>query len=62
MKAEDLLGMTKKRAQDEAEIRNYIFRIIRIDTTDFQAYPDDVRTDRVCVEIDNGRVSKVTLT
>lgn len=62
MKAEDLLGMTKKRAQDEAEIRNYIFRIIRIDTTDFQAYPEDVRTDRVCVEIDNGRVSKVTLT
>ena len=60
MKPEDFLGLTKKAAQDKAEAKNLIFRLIRIDADPFFAYPDetDVCTTRICVEIDNGKVSK----
>lgn len=55
------LGLTKKRAQDRAEEMNLIFRLVRIDGKDFLGYPEDSRTDRLCVEIDNGAVSKATI-
>lgn len=57
------LGMTKKRAQDRAEEMNLIFRLVRIDGKDFLGYPpaEDKREDRLCVEIDNGAVSKATI-
>ena len=58
MEAKEFIGLSKKRAQNVAEERNLIFRLIRNDTEQFFAYPDDKRTDRVCVEIDNGKVSK----
>lgn len=61
MKAEDFLGMTKKGAQNHAEIRNLIFRIIRVDSDKYHDYPEDTRTDRVCVEIDNGKVTKASI-
>ena len=60
MKAEDFLGLTKKGAMDKAEQKNFIFRLIRINETNYFSYPSDVRPDRVCVEIDKGAVSKVT--
>lgn len=61
MKAEDFLGMTKKGAQNAAEMKNFIFRIIRVDNEKYLDYPEDTRTDRVCVEIDAGRVTKVSI-
>lgn len=60
MKSEDFLGLTKKGAQDKAEQKNFIFRLIRINETNYFSYPSDVRTDRVCVEIDKGAVTKVS--
>lgn len=56
----EFVGMTKKRAQDLAEFKNLIFRLISVDGDPFLAYPEDERTDRVCVEIENGKVSKAT--
>lgn len=61
MKAEDFIGMSKKRAQDAAEIRNFIFRVIRVDTDKYMDYPEDIRTDRICVEVDNGKVTKASI-
>jgi len=57
----DFIGMTKKRAQDVAELENLIFRLISIDGDPFLSYPEDERTDRVCVEIEDGKVSKATI-
>lgn len=59
--ASQFVGLSKKRAQDLAEAKNMVFRLIRVDGEGFFAYPDDSRTDRVCVEIDAGLVSKATL-
>ena len=55
------MGLSKKRAQDVAEGKNMIFRLIRIDAEDFYGYPEDKREDRVCVEIDHGTVSKASI-
>ncbi len=61
MQANDFLGMTKKGAQNKAEESNLIFRLIRIDSEPFLPYPEDTRTDRLCVEIDDGKVTKATI-
>ena len=61
MEANQFLGMSKKRAQDMAEGKNMIFRLIRIDGENFYPYPEDQRTDRICVEIDNGQVTKASI-
>lgn len=61
MKAEDFLGLNKKDAQNKADRYNFIFRLIRIDEKAFFSYPPDTREDRVCVEIDNGEITKATL-
>lgn len=62
-KPEEFLGLTRKDASNRAEMRNLIFRLIRIDSKDFFTYPaeDDIRTDRICIEIDNGKVSKAII-
>lgn len=60
LKSEDFLGLTKKGAQDKAEAKNLIFRLIRKDGENFFSYPNDTRADRVCVEIDKGAVTKAT--
>jgi hypothetical protein len=64
MDPNEYVGLTKKAAQDKAERKNAIFRLIRIDADKFFEYPDttDVRTDRICVEIDGGKVTKATVT
>lgn len=56
----DFVGMTKHRAQDVAEKRNLIFRLISVDGDPYLSYPEDERQDRVCVEIENGKVAKAT--
>ncbi len=61
MRAEDFIGLTKKTAQNKAEESNYIFRLIRIDGEPFLSWPEDVRSDRLCVEIDNGKVTKAVV-
>lgn len=59
--AEKYLDLTKRSAQNLSEQENLIFRLIRIDQESFLDYPEDVRSDRICVEIDNGKVSKAVL-
>lgn len=62
MKSEEFLGLTKKEAQNKAEARNLIFRLISIDGDKYFGYPEDGdRTDRVCVEITSGKVSKASI-
>ena len=59
--AQDFIGMSKKSAQDKAEKRNLIFRLIRFDQEMYFSYPEDVRDDRVCVELDNGVITKAII-
>ena len=59
--ADDFVGMGKRPAQNKAESLNLIFRLIRVDGETFLPYPDDVRSDRICVEIDNGQVSRAEI-
>lgn len=61
MNADTFLGLSKKRAQDVAEAKNIIFRLIRIDGEQFLPYPEETLTDRVCIEIDSGKVTKATI-
>ena len=61
MTSEKFLGLPKKDAQDLAEKLNMIFRTIRINEKNFFTYPEDERDDRICVEIDNGIVTKALL-
>lgn len=58
---DEFIGLTKKQAQDKAESKNLIFRLIKINGRDFFDYPEETRTDRICIEIENDRVSKATL-
>lgn len=57
----EYLGLTKKAAQNLAEKRGLIFRLISVDGEGFLPYPDDARDDRVCVEIQGGQVTKATV-
>jgi hypothetical protein len=61
MDAAQFIGMSKKGAQDAVEAKNMIFRLIRINAQSFYDYPDEPRTDRVCIEIDNGKVTKAVI-
>lgn len=61
MNAEDFVGLTKKGAQNKAESDNLIFRLVKLDGEDYLGLPEDKRTDRVCVEIENGKVVKATI-
>lgn len=57
----DFIGKSKKTAQDIAEKRNMIFRLIQSDDESFFPYPEDTRHDRVCIELKNGKVVKATI-
>ena len=61
MKEEDFLGLTKIDGQNKAESKNMLFRLIRIDDRSFFKYPDDSRIDRICVEIDKGKITKALI-
>jgi len=61
--AEKYIGMEKRRAQNEAEADNLIFRLIMADGEEFLPFPkeDERRTDRICVEIERNKVVKATI-
>lgn len=59
--ANDFVGLSKKRAQDLAEAKNMIFRLIRVDDKNFLSYPDDKRDDRICCEIEKEKVVVATI-
>lgn len=61
MKPEDFIGLSKKAAQDKAEAKNMIFRLISVDGDPFFSFPTDKRDDRVCIEITGGKVTKATI-
>lgn len=56
MDTKQFLGLSKKSAQNLAEVNNLIFRLIRVDDVDFFSYPEDLREDRVCIEIEKSQV------
>lgn len=56
-----LLGMGKRQSQNKVEELNMIYRLIRVDNESIQSYPEDVRSDRVCVEIENGKVVRAVV-
>jgi hypothetical protein len=55
------LGLGKRTAQNKAEGENLIFRLVRVDQETILGYPEDFRDDRLCVEIDNEKVTKAVL-
>jgi hypothetical protein len=61
MNEETFLNLSKKAAQDVAEKSNLIFRLVSIDGKRFLGYPEDVRDDRVCIELENNKVTKALL-
>jgi hypothetical protein len=61
MEAINFVGLSKKEAQDLADQLNLIFRLIRVDEKNTQNYPEDEREDRICIEIDKGKISKAVL-
>lgn len=54
--AEQMKGMEKRAAQNFAERKNLIFRLVSVNGETFLGKPEDARTDRVCVEIVDNRV------
>jgi hypothetical protein len=62
MKAEDFIGVSKFKAHDLAEANSLVYRLVSVDGAIFLGYPtDEPRTDRICVEIENGVVVKATI-
>jgi hypothetical protein len=61
MNADVFIGLSKKRGQDLAEAKNMIFRLIRIDDERFLDYPEETLYDRVCIEIDGGKITKASI-
>ncbi len=59
--ADKYLGLPKKDAQNLAEKQSIIFRLIRVDDRNILPYPEDVRTDRICVEVENNKVAKAVV-
>jgi hypothetical protein len=62
MKAEDFIGVSKFKAHDLVEANSLVYRLVSVDGAIFLGYPtDELRTDRICVEIENGVVVKATI-
>ncbi len=61
MNVDKFIGLPKRQSQNLADEWNLIFRLCKVDGKDFFDYPEDVRTDRVCIEIENGKVVKATI-
>ena len=47
--ADQMKGMEKRAAQNFAERKNLIFRLVSVNGETFLGKPEDVRTDRDCV-------------
>jgi hypothetical protein len=61
MNANDFINLAKHRAQDLAEYNCLIFRLVSNDGEIILGYPEDKRTDRICVEIVNGKVKNASI-
>lgn len=61
MDENNFINLSKKAAQDMAEKCNFIFRLVSIDGNKFLGYPEDIRNDRICVELENNKVIKAKL-
>jgi hypothetical protein len=55
------LLLPKKDAQNLAEKDSVIFRLIRVDDRNILPYPEDIRNDRICVEVEKNKVVKATV-
>lgn len=60
--SKDFLGLTKKGAQNLAEAKNLIFRLVSVDGEKFLGWPEDILDDRICVELVDGKVAKARIT
>jgi hypothetical protein len=56
-----VVGMSKKEAQNFAEMNNLIFRLMTIDNEKYLESPVDQRDDRLCVDIEKGRVTRALI-
>jgi hypothetical protein len=61
MKASDFVGLSKTNAEDLADRMSLIYRLISIDGSEYFSYPTDKRDDRVCIEIEKGKVVKASI-
>ena len=61
MKAEDFVGLTRTGAEDMADRLGFIYRLISVDGEPYFSYPEDHRDDRVCVEVERGKVAKASI-
>jgi hypothetical protein len=61
LSANDFIGLSKTGGHNKSEKMNLIFRLIRVDNEMFHDYPSDIRDDRVCVEIENGKIVKASI-
>jgi|HubBroStandDraft_5_1064220.scaffolds.fasta_scaffold1218044_1 hypothetical protein len=60
--ADNFLNLSKFKAHDLAEANSLVYRLVSVDGAIFLGYPtDEPRTDRICVEIENGVVVKATI-
>jgi hypothetical protein len=57
----DFVGLSKVGAQNKAEAKNLVFRLVSVNGETYLGYPEDSRDDRVCVEIVNGKVVKAEI-
>lgn len=55
------IGLGKRPAQNLCESRNLIFHLVSVDGEEFLGYPKDQRTDRVCCEIVDDKVSSAVI-
>lgn len=60
--ASEFVGMGKRPAQNKAEARGLIFRLVSVDGEQILGYPEDSRDDRVCVEVEGTKVVKAVMT
>jgi len=61
MKASDFVGLSKTSAEDLADRLGIIYRLISVDGSPFFSYPEDKRDDRICVELEKGKVVKASV-
>ena len=61
MKASEFIGLSKDSAQDLADRANLIYRLISVDGSKYFDYPEDKRDDRICVEIEKGKITKAVM-
>ena len=55
------LNLSKASAHNLAEANSLVFRLVSVDGENFLGYPEDQRDDRVCVEIERGKIVKATI-